>query len=280
MKKNNLFIVAVAAIFLLASITITTIPSLKLATGLGNLSYFNVTLTISNTAPTITYVKAISASPTEGTASNVEFTFNASDANGAGDIPASNADVVINRSGVTRTSGPCYIKSTSGITNMYICNVTVNYWDLPGTWTINASVYDGASAIAENRSIYLTMGTTYAIALKTTSLTFSGSPGATGVGASNNPQFINNTGNGAFSSTNITAFNLLGGSNYIDAANFTINTTNTQVGHIMLNNTPVKLYSSNLSVQSLLNLYVYMQIPNGTTNATYTSSSSWLVTME
>ena len=96
---------------------------------------------------------------------------------------------------------------------------------MPGAWTINASIFDGAAASASNTSAYLTLGTTYAISLKTTSLTFSGSPGQNDLNASNNPQLVNNTGNGAFSQINLTAYELKAGSNYIGAGNFSANTS-------------------------------------------------------
>lgn len=246
----------------------------------GTSAYFNVSLTISNAAPTIVSVDAISDTPTEGTTKVVSFYFNASDTNGVSDIPASNALVQINRSGVTLSSGSaCAVIGSTATMNRYQCNVTINYYNLPGSWTINASVFDGASALATNVSQIYTNGNVYGITLSTNSLTFSGSPGQNDISASNNPQVVNNTGNNAITSINITAVNLANGGSYIGVGNFTANITNAATGQTLVNNTPTTISGSSVAVQGTRNLYLFLDIPSGLTNGTYTSTSSWTVTM-
>jgi hypothetical protein len=279
MKIKKIKFLIVSLMILGAILSVLILPNIKFASSLGNISYFNVSLTISNSIPSVIYVAAVSDSPSEGTTKVITFNFNASDANGVSDIPAGNALVKINKSGTTYTSGACIDRGSSGTTQKYECNVTINYYDTPGIWTINASVFDGAAATADNTSQYLTLGTTYAISLKTTSLTFSGTPGQNGVSASNNPQVVNNTGNGAFSQINLTAYELKSGSNYIGASNFSVNTTNNATGQTLINNTMVLVANSSLAVNNSRNLYVYLNVPNGVANATYTSVSSWIVTM-
>ena len=276
---NNHKISLMAVGIFAALLIILTLPTIKYASStLGNSTSFNVSLTISNSAPVVIYVAPISGSPSDGVASNIEFTFNATDANGASDIPASNAQVSINQSGVTLSSSSCLLKSTSGSTNMYICNISINYYNLPGIWNINASVYDGASARNDNWSQNLTMGTTYATTLKTNTLTFSGSPGQTAVSASNNPQYVNNTGNGAFSQINLTAYDLVGPQN-ISASSFYANTSSSTAGHALINKTQVVLANSSLAVQNSRNIYIYMNIPSGVANGTYTSMNAWVVSL-
>jgi len=276
--KTRVFILTCT--IMLISLALISLPSIKYASSLGNVSYFNVSLTLNNVPPVVTYVAPITDSPSEGTTHLVMFTFNASDNNGVGDIPASNANVNINNSGTVRSSGyTCIVTGTSGTTNRYECNVSVNYFDPAGKWTINASVYDGSASRAENLTQNLTLGTIYAISLKTNSLTFSGSPGQSGVNASNNPQIVNNTGNAAFNQINLTAYNLASGSNYVGAGNFTVNTSDNAVGQALANNTAVTVLASNLSILSTRGLYVYLNIPSAVANGTYTSVNSWVVTM-
>lgn len=245
----------------------------------GTSAYFNVSLTISNAVPTIVSVDAISDTPAEGTTKVVSFYFNASDANGVSDIPGSNALIKINRSGVTLTSSPCSVVGSTATMNRYQCDLTINYYNLPGAWTINASVYDGASAIATDLTQTYTNGNVYGISLKTDSLTFSGSPGENDVNASNNPQVVNNTGNNAITTLNLTAYNLANGGTHIGAGNFTANVTDSTAGQTLINNTPVTISGSGVSVLGTRDMYIYLDVPTGIGNGSYTSTNSWIVTI-
>ena len=280
MKINTTITYALAIIFLLTIITILSTTTSTIVNA-SNVSTFTVSLTLNNSAPTITAVQAVSDSPAEGTTKAISFYFNASDGNGAQDIPAANAQVIINKSGqTTRASGSiCTILSTVGTTNAYQCNVTIYYYDGPGSWTINASVFDGASSMANNLSVLYTNGNIFGIGLKLATMTFSGSPGQENISASNNPQVINNTGNNAFTKLNLTAYNLMSGSNVIAAGNFTANITSSGgLGQTLSNGTSIALTNSNISVQSTTNMYVYIDVPLGVGNGTYTSQAAWIVT--
>ena len=269
-------------VIFIAIIGAISIPNIIPVLGIsGNSIQFNVSLTISNSPPTITFVpNGQTDTPLEATTKITQITFNASDSNGISDIPAANAKVIINQSVVTLTSSACVVLSSSGNLNDYQCNVTINYYNLPGTWTINASVFDSASQSATNMTQSFTMGTLTAIQLKTNQMTFSGNPGDANVAASNNPQLVNNTGNAAFGQINLTAYSLQSGSNYIGAGNFTANTSNTGgPGQMLSNNTPVTLTNSSLAVQGTKNIYLYLNIPSSIQNGTYNSVSSWVATL-
>lgn len=275
MEKKILLTISVFLALCIALTLPFTIPAFA-----GTTANFNVSLTISNAAPTITYVNAVSDTPSEGTTKVVSFYFNATDSNGVVDIPASNALVQINRSGVTLSSGSsCAVIASNAVMNRYQCNITINYYNLPGAWTINASVYDGASALATNTTQTYTNGNVYGISLKTNSLTFSGSPGQNDVNASNNPQTVNNTGNNAITSLNITAYNLLYSGTTIGAGNFSANITSSPTGQTLINNTPITVVGSSVAVQGTRDLNIYLDVPSGITNGTYTSISSWVVTL-
>ena len=274
-KRFGIFI-ATVFVFLVffASLVFLNIPSVLS----GNTATFDVSLTINNSAPIITYVEAASDSPSEATTKIIAIKFNASDVNCVLDIPASNARISINKSGVMLNSTACYILSSTSIVNAYTCNITVDYYRASGLWTINASIYDGAAETAIDTTGTFTMGTTYGISLKTNSLTFSGTPGQTNIAASNAPQIVNNTGNFAFTTMNITAFDLESGSNVLGSGNFSVNTTDSSDGKALLNNTPVAVDDASLSVQGTRDLYIYLDIPQGT-NGTYTSPTPWIVSL-
>lgn len=269
-------------IFILAAAIIFT-PALEIVSG-ANTSTFAVSLTIDNTAPTVYHVDAGQTdTPNEGTTKDAYIYFNASDINGASDIPASNAQVILNNSGATRTSSGCTEVSSTGTDVRYNCTVTLNYYDDPGAWTINASVYDGGSEQAENTSQTFTYNTLYAIDTTVPTLTFSGDPGQTGLSASNNPQRVRNRGNGDFTNLNLTAYDLTGAGTYVGAGNLTANVTTSGagLGNQMMNATPVALTGTiDLTHAENKNqtVYVYLDIPSGLTNGTFTSSSDWVIT--
>jgi hypothetical protein len=235
-------------------------------------------LTVNSGLPTITNVEAVSDSPNEGTTKVVHFYFNATHPNGVDNIPFGNAVIQINKSAVFLTTSGCTVASTSGITNRYDCSVTLNYYNLPGAWTINATITDLAANKATDSTVMYTNGNIYGLVLSANSITFSGNPGETK--ESNMPQKINNTGNMDFANINITAYNLQSGSNFIEAGNFTANTTNASgAGHNLLNATSVKLADSALVVSGSQDVYMYLTIPNGVANGTYTTVSPWTVTL-
>ena len=280
MEQNKIFLIS-SSIFIITFFILimsSIIPVLGVG---GNTTSFNVTLTVNSGSPSITYVQAISDSPNEGTTKIVHFYFNATHPNGVANIPATNAHIQINQSGTTITDAGCVINSTDGITlNKYDCNITIYYYTLPGTWTINATITDLAANKATNTSVLYTNGNTYGVSLKTNSITFGGTPGATNVAANENPQYVNNTGNMNFTQINLTAYNLQSGANIIGAGNFTANTTNSGgAGQLLSNNTAIVLVNSSVPINNSRNLYLYANIPIGITNGTYNSTSSWVVTL-
>ena len=279
MEKGK--IVLLSILIFLVSLAIVTVPLILPALGVsGNSTSFNVTVTINGGNPVITYVQAISDSPNEGSTKIVHFYFNATHPNGVSSIPASGAHVQINQSGVILQDSGCVVNATDGVTlNKFDCNLTIYYYTLPGTWTINVTLGDTSSHNVTNTSVSFTNGNTYGVAIKTNSITFGGTPGTT-VGANENPQYVNNTGNMNFTQINLTAFNLQSGSNYIGAGNFTANTSNGGgAGQTLANNTAVTLSNSSVPVNGSRNMYLYLNIPVGTTNGTYNSTSAWTVTL-
>jgi len=275
--------ITLTIIIFLISMTIIITPIILPVFGVsGNTTTFNVTLSVNSGSPTITYVQAISDSPNEGTTKIVSFYFNATHPNGRDNIPAANANIQINQSGTTLTkTGSCIVKATDGITlNMYECNITIQYYTAPGDWTINATIIDLASNVATNTTKTYANGYIYGVVLKNIDMSFSGAPGTNNVEATQNPQYVNNTGNVAFSEINLTAYNLQSGSNFMGVGNFTANTTNsTGPGQSLINNTVVKLTDSSIAINGTREIYIFANIPTGLANGTYTNIESWRITV-
>lgn len=279
MKKTNLILTTIA-IFIISMVTVM-LPSIVSVFGAaGNTTAFNVTVTINSGSPSIIFVQNISDSPNEGTTKTVVFYFNATHPNGVANIPATNAIVKINQTGVVLNSTGCQINATDSITvNKFACNITLNYYNLPGFWTINATIVDLSGNSASNFSGNYTNGNTYGVTIKTNSMTFSGSPGST-VSSTENPQYINNTGNIAYTQINLTAYDLLSGSNRIAANNFTANVSDgLGAGSRLTNASGVILNGSSVAVQGQRTMYLYLDIPVGASNGTYSSVTSWVATL-
>jgi hypothetical protein len=276
MKKGK--IILLSSIIFVITLAMMTIPILLPVLGVaGNVTYFNVTLIVNGGSPTITYVQPINDSPQEGGTKIVHFYFNATHPNGVGYIPASGAHVRINQSGVTLSESGCVVNATDSITlNRYDCNVTIYYYTLPGTWTINATIIDTGNNVATNTSVSYTNGNTYGITLKANSISVSGTPGQNSTAGT---QYVNNTGNMNFTQINLTGINLVGPS-VLGVGNFTANTTDgSGAGQSLVNNTPITLVNSSIPINSSRNIFLYVNIPAGLANGTYNSSNSWTVTV-
>jgi hypothetical protein len=280
MKKNELVL---TIIFFMTMLIVLMMPGVLPAFGVsGNVTYFNVTVTVNGGSPIITYVQAISDSPSEGTTKTVHFYFNATHPNGVANILPGGASIKITQSGTTLTSTGCMVNSTDGVTlNRFDCNVTLNYYNLPGAWTINATIVDTSANSVSNTGSSFTNGMIYGLTLKATTITFGGDSGTPDISAGQNPQQVNNTGNMNFTQINLTAFNVKSITNaIIGAGNFTANTTNgTGFGQILINNTAVMLVNSTLPVNGSRNVYLYLDLPSGVANGTYYSEDQWRVTV-
>ncbi len=278
MSKKTLLISAV--VFIL-SLVIVLVPFIFPVFGsIGNSTTFNVTITVNGGSPTITYVDAITDTPNEGAPKVVNFYFNATHPNGVTNMQDGNAVVIINKSGINLTSGASCTSTSSGITKRFTCPITINYFNEPGAWTINATIIDLALNTVSNTTKTYTNNELYAITLRSYNLGFTGTPGQAGA-ITPTPQIVNNTGNKAFTQINLTAFNLMSvESNFIGVGNFTANTSNSGgAGYTLINNTQVALANSTLNVSGTRDIYLYASIPAGIANGTYDSISPWVVSL-
>ncbi|MDP3639687.1 MAG: hypothetical protein Q8R53_00605 [Nanoarchaeota archaeon] len=220
-----------------------------------------------NAPPVIFFVSNVTPqSITEASTTLVNFSFTASDADGAADINNNSAQLRIMRTGETdRVNLSCHPLALISATAInYSCSVYVWYFDGAGPWTVNASLNDTAGQRAENASRTFELQETAAMALSPTALTWATLPaGFTNQTSNNDPITVNNTGNKNIAAAGFltTGYNLQGLStltDFINAQNFSVSPVNgtpscTGVaclecnGTLMSNNTAQSISSANLT---------------------------------
>ncbi|MBI2451560.1 hypothetical protein HYV50_00610 [Candidatus Pacearchaeota archaeon] len=198
------------------------------------LAPFNLTVTVGNTPPNITFVIAPGASPVENGTSFVNVIFTAFDQNGAGDLNSSTAQARFQRTGqITRENLTCAEVLGQATTNTknYSCTIGMLYFDQSGNWIVNATIKDNSNAMAENSSAIFSYGTFIGTFFSPKQMSWDSlSAGAANVPSGNNPMLLNNTGNVNINYTNgnfnITAIDLEienpGSGEYIYAGNFSV----------------------------------------------------------
>ena len=278
--KKTLLTTLTASIFLITIIGLLTPITMQVFGADNTQEYFNLSVTINNSAPSIDGVADASATPTEGSTTTVSILFNVSDSNGYEDVDPSQSYANVTLNGVTRESSSCqnYAPATSGNIQGVNCTITINYYDEPGTWNISVTAQDSNPTTASsNNAATLTYSTLYAFTLEKNSVSFSGEPGDTDVNASNDPQIINNTGNGNFANINLTGYELSNGVDTIGAGNFTVNATADAKGASVGSNQQIT--SATLNRNNTQNLYIWADIPSGISDGTYTTNTTtqWMV---
>jgi len=254
--------------------------------------FYNVSINATNSTtfsvlsglPVITSFPAISAqNPTESTTRLVQFNFTVNDNSGNSTLNMSSASARVNLSGVTRQSTACSGVAINLTAQNITCNVSMQYYDLAGVWSINISLRDNGGNYAQNTTTTFTYNSLQAIVLNSNLFAF-GSLNSGDENKTTTPLTINNTGNYNFTHVQIKAYNLANGSYFINASQFTINVTNVSVGNVMSNNTLVNITGALLppNTDSVFNnetLYIYVDVPTGTAAKVYRSLSDWVATL-
>ncbi|MBR9676278.1 hypothetical protein GOV05_04680 [Candidatus Woesearchaeota archaeon] len=237
----------------------------------------NITIIVTgNTAPIITWVETLSnQNPTEASTTLIEIQFNASDAEN--NFNHSSASLVINKSGVSKV-GSCDNNTINSTATNYNCSVLLYYNDLSGVWSVNVSVSDDNSLNDYDDTTSFTYNTLYAFRLEKSTISFSSAaPGSTNLNSGDDPQILNNTGNGNFSFINITAYELSNGAGaFIGPGNFTVNVTDGKGTSL---SSMISIPSAVLYINTTQDLYFWMDVPTPLSNGTYTTNTStqWLV---
>ncbi|HPD81610.1 MAG TPA: hypothetical protein PK357_00740, partial [Candidatus Pacearchaeota archaeon] len=182
----------------------------------------------------------ISSGPNEGPfATYVQLNFTAYDEQGFDDLNDSSVQVNFSLAGEeSRLNTRCtLLEDYDTYYANYTCNVTMWWWDAPGTWAINASIEDNNGNNAFNDSTTFSVGSTTGFLANSTELNWPEiSPGASNQEA-NEFLLLNNTGNTQVS-VEINATDLVGENNplyALGANNFSAHTSSGCEGTAMSN---------------------------------------------
>ncbi len=183
-----------------------------------------------NISPTIDDISNIPDQiVTESGITDVTFTVQVTDANGAFDINDATITTQFTKDSVTRTGACSFVSDINITTTQYSCTIGIQYFDAPGTWTVSAEIQDQSNGFSAPYSETF-------ILLETACITISPAfwewptlfPGDAEKLASNNPIIISNTCNKE-GILQVKAFDILGetDSSYkIPANSFTVHTVN------------------------------------------------------
>jgi len=175
----------------------------------------STTLTISNQAPTITLVTPGGPyDPTENNVTPINISFIADDADGVADLNDTSAQIVVSKDATSHTSTSCSVSDLNSTAANYTCEITMDYYDVAGTWAVNASVQDISAELVYNDTETFTYNTLKAIQLFNKPVEFGSI--SIGAGATSNNISTKNTGNVQYNIT-FTGANLTYSSNIIPA---------------------------------------------------------------
>ena len=157
------------------------------------------------------------------------------------------------------------------------CSVGMQYYDGPGTWSINASVSNG-SATFYNDTTTFTYNSLSGMALGQNSVSFGTLSGGATQGATNDPILVYNQGNTQLNNVSVKAYDLKSGANTIAATIFNVSSTDAPGGKPLVNNTYLQIPSVLVSIGQGSNtgFYLYAKAPAVAPGA-YSSQNDWVV---
>lgn len=237
-------------------------------------------------APIVNNVTPVPATdPKAGNLTYIFINFTVTDTDGVGDLNDSTARVIFNKS-TTQRIGNCTPNDLNLTATKYVCNVSMWYYDDPGTWAINVSVRDNMSYMASNSTTTFVYNTLSAISINLTELTFGTVYIRRPTGALNDPIGINNTGNVDFTNISLRAYDLVGAtySNYVIYANQFAASTSDAFTQVMQNNTFIQIPGASLNhgATALQNIYLWVNLTYDVQAQTYNSSihGNWMIQVE
>lgn len=166
-----------------------------------------------------------SSGPTEDSPTYIIINFSVSDTEGNTNIDSSSANIELEFGGTTRATACTEYEAAGNYAN-YTCNVTLWWFDVPGTWTINASILDNNVNYGENTTDTFGVGSVAGFESSPSGLSWASiAPGAVDIEPSNHI-LMNNTGN-LVRNVEVNATDLIGETNDAQAlwaANFSAHT--------------------------------------------------------
>jgi len=204
--------------------------------------------------------------------------------------------------------GTCY-NHTQGTVMIINCTIEMRYYDnASASWVINVSVEDTAGGVGRNDTISFTYNSLSSFSLtanhpgEAANLNFTSLFSGDVDKPAKAPILLNNTGNDDFDQINITAADLISGSNTIAVTNFAVNITNNTAGNgqaLALTPLTIRSPGAGLDNASLLHgpgisgdtvpytgptdtkgnisLYFWIDVPAGLATGTY--NNTWNITV-
>jgi hypothetical protein len=249
-------------------------------------------LNLVNQNPTIINITGITAQdPIENGITNIILNFTAEDLDGNANINVSTALGSFFKSGESTRSSSCNnITAINGNKTVFTCTISMQYYDAPGVWGINASVQDINLATAYNDTTTFTYNTLKAFVMSPNLINFGTLHLNDQKKEALNHTLINNTGNVAISSggINVTGYDLFGqtdASKSINVSQFSVNlTTGVGTGDVLVNDTQVPVTGGALPRGApglnQLSLYWFVNVPSfGLTAQSYatTGHTAWVI---
>lgn len=225
-------------------------------------------LDVGNVAPVVNYVAKMSpatVNPTEGGTTATYWEVHVYDENGAGDVAS--VTLALTKGGQsTRSALTCTdIGDINPTTANFTCTVNMMYYDGAGAdWAVNATGYDVGALLNSNTSATMTYGSLTAWTMTPTAINFGTlTLGDTNAKATDDPIYMNNTGNEAQTTIEITAKSLVG-LVYADVFNanlFKVGIADDCAGTSLVHNVATPITSATLPVSSTNREELYYCIP-------------------
>lgn len=284
-KKVSAFIsdkTATVIVFFAILIGVLFIPAITQA----DTENHDVTLTISSVAPEITYVSLPGTyTPTAGSVTATYVEVHVRDNNTISDIQ--NVTLTFFKSGQTnRSDDSCsYIGDLGSNVANYTCSANMDFYDGDGSWEAHIFANDTQSNTAKNSSWTMTYNQLHDMNISVSSIAFGSiNPSASDQKATNDPEVLQNIGNVAITSVNVTGHDVEeAGGHSITAQNFTVgqNDDCATSGVTMLNATSLAITGVSVATGSAVTDDMYYCIPSvpvGLNTGAYSDVQNWIVT--
>jgi hypothetical protein len=241
MKRGLYMITILVSILLISLVSAGLLDSIKDAlTGHATSQDTNVSVTVTGPAQVNVTVDNSTldggVTPVEDSSTTTYVNILVCDPNGVNDIDDSATEVSYVKVGEdTRSNTSCVLVSdVNSYCANFTCQVTMWYWDLYGTWTINATANDlGNQTAVYNDSYTFAINQLKALTISPAQLNWTAiTPGDTNATANNDPTVVNNTGNydGTLNITGLDLYGLITTAEVFRVSNFTAEVVNASCG--------------------------------------------------
>lgn len=241
-KQKIILVISVLFLIILILPLVTSVNivewlrDLGTITGKASSATHTVSLSVQGFAPNISNVSIskTSWSITEGSKTILTVTFSVMDPDGLSNLDNSTAEVAINKTIgadiLRRVNDSCAPGDNRGESSMnFSCEIPIWYWEMNGTWNINATICDEQGICTQNFTTVFTLGVTGSIQISPPAINFGSLvKGTANNTATDDPLVINNTGNlnVTLGNVQLKAIDLAGADalTTIGAENFTVGT--------------------------------------------------------